>query len=142
LSTYSCVLLLTQKPTPEPSANLSTVSLHIGERTVSLCLFASSYTEPLMPEVLVISKHHFFSSKPIEPDRLFDCLPKSLRPTKGDHETDGAGRSDNPSKGLETAIYRTPTLVPPRILPLMNDIAQQLVQAGNQQSCYKIYRYF
>ncbi|TVU26790.1 hypothetical protein EJB05_29368 [Eragrostis curvula] len=79
-------------------------------------------------------------SKPIEPDRLFDCLPKSLRPTKGDNENDGAGRSEHPSKGLETAIYRTPTLIPPRILPLMNDIAQQLVQAGNQQSCYKIYR--
>ncbi|CAD6254707.1 unnamed protein product [Miscanthus lutarioriparius] len=79
-------------------------------------------------------------SKPIEPDRLFDCLPKSLRPTKGDHEADGGGRSDHPSKGLETAVYRTPTLIPPRILPLMNDIAQQLVQAGNQQTCYKIYR--
>ncbi|KAJ1254473.1 hypothetical protein BS78_K051700 [Paspalum vaginatum] len=79
-------------------------------------------------------------SKPIEPDRLFDCLPKSLRPTKGDHEADGGSHSDHPSKGLETAIYRTPTLIPPRILPLMNDIAQQLVQAGNQQSCYKIYR--
>ncbi|KAG0528832.1 hypothetical protein BDA96_05G046600 [Sorghum bicolor] len=78
-------------------------------------------------------------SKPIEPDRLFDCLPKSLRPTKGDHE-DGGSNSDHPSKGLETAVYRTPTLIPPRILPLMNDIAQQLVQAGNQQTCYKIYR--
>jgi exocyst complex component 7 len=80
----------------------------------------------------------FLFSKPIEPDRLFDCLPKSLRPTKGDHETDGG--SHHPSKGLEAAVYRTPTLIPPRILPLMNDIAQQLVQAGNQQTCYKIYR--
>ncbi|KAG8088996.1 hypothetical protein GUJ93_ZPchr0011g27771 [Zizania palustris] len=71
-------------------------------------------------------------SKPIEPDRLFDCLPKSLSPTKDD--------SEHPSKSLETAIYRAPTLIPPRILPLMNDIAQQLVQAGNQHSCYKIYR--
>ncbi|XP_051180028.1 exocyst complex component EXO70A1 [Lolium perenne] len=81
-------------------------------------------------------------SKPIEPDRLFDCLPKSLRPSKDDGGADGgnANNAEHPSKGLETAIYRTPTLVPPRILPLMNDIAQQLVQAGNQQSCYKIYR--
>ncbi|KAF7043437.1 hypothetical protein CFC21_052797 [Triticum aestivum] len=78
-------------------------------------------------------------SKPIEPDRLFDCLPKSLRPSKDD-EDENANQSDHPSKGLETAVYKTPTLVPPRILPLMNDIAQQLVQAGNQQSCYKIYR--
>ncbi|KAI4997174.1 hypothetical protein ZWY2020_052516 [Hordeum vulgare] len=79
-------------------------------------------------------------SKPIEPDRLFDCLPKSLRPSKDDTEPGNDNQSDHPSKGLETAVYRTPTLVPPRILPLMNDIAQQLVQAGNQQSCYKIYR--
>jgi exocyst complex protein 7 len=90
--------------------------------------------------VLIVLFFSFLFSKPIEPDRLFDCLPKSLRPTKGDHETDGGGRSDHPSKGLETAVYRTPTLIPPRILPLMNDIAQQLVQAGNQQTCYKIYR--
>ncbi|KAF0895465.1 hypothetical protein E2562_012469 [Oryza meyeriana var. granulata] len=81
-------------------------------------------------------------SKPIEPDRLFDCLPKSLRPTKDDPGADrgNAGHSEHPSKSLETAVYQTPTLIPPRILPLMNDIAQQLVQAGNQQSCYKIYR--
>uniref|UniRef100_A0A0D9XP93 Exocyst subunit Exo70 family protein n=1 Tax=Leersia perrieri TaxID=77586 RepID=A0A0D9XP93_9ORYZ len=81
-------------------------------------------------------------SKPIEPDRLFDCLPKSLRPTKDDPDADrgNAGHSEHPSKSLETAVYRTPTLIPPRILPLMNDIAQQLIQAGNQQSCYKIYR--
>ncbi|KAL5204254.1 hypothetical protein ABZP36_009125 [Zizania latifolia] len=81
-------------------------------------------------------------SKPIEPDRLFDCLPKSLLPTKNDSDTDrgNAGYAEHPSKSLETAIYRTPTLIPPRILPLMNDIAQQLVQAGNQHSCYKIYR--
>ncbi|XP_006662750.1 exocyst complex component EXO70A1-like [Oryza brachyantha] len=81
-------------------------------------------------------------SKPIEPDRLFDCLPKSLRPTKDDPDGDrgNAGHSEHPSKSLETAVYRTPTLIPPRILPLMNDIAQQLVQAGNQQSCHKVYR--
>ncbi|KAK3119851.1 hypothetical protein QOZ80_9AG0676350 [Eleusine coracana subsp. coracana] len=69
-------------------------------------------------------------SKPIEPDRLFECLPTSLRPTK----------SDNGNDGLETDSYRTPTLIPPRVLALMNDIAQQLVQSGNQQSCYQIYR--
>ncbi|GJN06881.1 hypothetical protein PR202_ga24651 [Eleusine coracana subsp. coracana] len=70
-------------------------------------------------------------SKPIEPDRLFECLPTSLRPTK----------SDNGNDGLETDSYRTPTLIPPRVLALMNDIAQQLVQSGNQQSCYQIYSY-
>ncbi|CAO2201060.1 unnamed protein product [Urochloa humidicola] len=70
--------------------------------------------------------------------QLFCVFEK--KKTKGDNEADGGNRSDHPSKGLETAIYRTPTLVPPIILPLMNDIVQQLVHAGNQQSCYKIYR--
>ncbi|KAG8093632.1 hypothetical protein GUJ93_ZPchr0012g20853 [Zizania palustris] len=81
-------------------------------------------------------------SKPIEPDRLFDCLPKPPRTPKADHEADGghSTHSEHPSKGLDTAICRTPTLIPPRILPLLHDIAQQLVQAGNQQSCYRIYR--
>uniref|UniRef100_A0A0E0MJW1 Exocyst subunit Exo70 family protein n=1 Tax=Oryza punctata TaxID=4537 RepID=A0A0E0MJW1_ORYPU len=80
-------------------------------------------------------------SKPIEPDRLFDCLPKPPRAPKDDHDADGGHtHSEHPSKGLETGICRTPTLMPPRILPLLHDIAQQLVQAGNQQSCYRIYR--
>ncbi|KAL5205664.1 hypothetical protein ABZP36_033873 [Zizania latifolia] len=81
-------------------------------------------------------------SKPIEPDRLFDCLPKPPRAPTADHEADGghSTHSEHPPKGLDTAICRTPTLIPPRILPLLHDIAQQLVQAGNQQSCYRIYR--
>ncbi|XP_015698447.1 exocyst complex component EXO70A1-like isoform X2 [Oryza brachyantha] len=81
-------------------------------------------------------------SKPIEPDRLFDCLPKPPRAPKSDHDADGghSTHSEHPSKGLETGVCRTPTLIPPRILPLLHDIAQQLVQAGNQQSCYRIYR--
>uniref|UniRef100_A0A0E0BPA6 Exocyst subunit Exo70 family protein n=1 Tax=Oryza glumipatula TaxID=40148 RepID=A0A0E0BPA6_9ORYZ len=80
-------------------------------------------------------------SKPIEPDRLFDCLPKPPRAPKDDNDADGGHtHSEHPSKGLETGICRTPTLMPPRILPLLHDIAQQLVQAGNQQSCYRIYR--
>ncbi|CAD6268348.1 unnamed protein product [Miscanthus lutarioriparius] len=44
------------------------------------------------------------------------------------------------SKSFESATYRTPILIPPRILPLLHDIAHQLVQYGNQQSCYRIYR--
>ncbi|OEL16420.1 Exocyst complex component EXO70A1, partial [Dichanthelium oligosanthes] len=76
-------------------------------------------------------------SKPIEPDRLFDCLPKPLLASKGDPEAVG----EQPSKSFETVIYRTPTLIPPGILPLLHDIARQLVQDGNQQSCYRIYRY-
>ncbi|XP_017700044.2 exocyst complex component EXO70A1-like isoform X1 [Phoenix dactylifera] len=83
-------------------------------------------------------------SKPIEPDRLFDCLPNSLRPSSGSTGDQGDG-SKNPStsnqaKSLETAVYKTPTLIPPRIVPLLHDLAQQLVQAGHEQQCAKIYR--
>ncbi|KAJ6825957.1 exocyst complex component EXO70A1-like isoform X1 [Iris pallida] len=80
-------------------------------------------------------------SKPVEPDRLFECLPNSLRPSS---EADGgknpaANQSDH-AKSIETAIYKPPTLIPARVLPLLHDLAQQMVQAGNQQQCLKTYR--
>ncbi|CAN6330609.1 unnamed protein product [Urochloa humidicola] len=75
-------------------------------------------------------------SKPIEPDRLFDCLPKLLLASNDDSEAIG----EQPSKSFETAIYRNPTLIPSGILPLLHDIARQLVKDGNQQACYRIYR--
>jgi len=77
----------------------------------------------------------------VEPDHLFDCLPNSLRPSESDGKhPQAAAQSDN-QKNLETAVYKPPTLIPPRILPLLHDLAQQMVQAGNQQQCLKIYRY-
>ncbi|XP_042502569.1 exocyst complex component EXO70A1-like [Macadamia integrifolia] len=88
-------------------------------------------------------------SKPVEPDRLFDCLPNSLRPSSGSpgHQVDSSGKnpsthnhSEHPNKILETAIYTPPTLIPPRILPLLHDLAQQMVQAGHQQQLLKISR--
>lgn len=87
-------------------------------------------------------------SKPMEPDRLFDCLPHSLRPASGSpgHQGDASGKiasSTNPSehnKSLDTGVYTAPTLIPPRILPLLHDLAQQMSQAGHQQQLYKIYK--
>nr|CAB3490967.1 unnamed protein product [Digitaria exilis] len=76
-------------------------------------------------------------SKPIEPDRLFDCLPKSLRPTKGDHEADGGSHSDHPSKGLETAIYRTPTLHQANNAVLFKQV--KLLLAGERKICDQIF---
>lgn len=82
-------------------------------------------------------------SKPVEPDRLFDCLPNSLRPPG----SPGQGRNqpstnppEHPNRSLEAAVYTPPTLIPPRILPLLHDLAQQMVQAGHQQQLFKIYR--
>lgn len=78
-------------------------------------------------------------SKPVMPDHLFDCLPSSLQPS---NESDGknTAESGQPEKNLETAVYKPPTLIPPRVLPLLHDLALQMVQAGNQQQCFKIYR--
>jgi exocyst complex component 7 len=79
-------------------------------------------------------------SKPIEPDRLFDCLPKSLRPSSGGEENNINSKHENQAKSLEAAVYKPPALIPPRVLPLLHDLAQQLVQAGHLQQCFKIYR--
>ncbi|OQU78762.1 hypothetical protein SORBI_3008G043600 [Sorghum bicolor] len=75
-------------------------------------------------------------SKASEPALLFDCLPKSLSALEGTSQSVG----EQLSKSFESATYRTPILIPPRIFPLLHDIAHQLVQDGNQQSCYRIYR--
>ena len=86
-------------------------------------------------------------SKPVEPNRLFDCLPNSLRPSSGspgpNPESSGRNPSNNHSEQksiLENAVYTPPTLIPPRILPLLHDLAQQMVQADHQQQLLKIYR--
>lgn len=58
------------------------------------------------------------------------------------HGGDAGGRrpsSENPSK-LETVVPQPPTLIPPRIVPLLHDLAIQMFQAGHQQQLYNIYR--
>ncbi|XP_059668655.1 exocyst complex component EXO70A1-like [Cornus florida] len=85
-------------------------------------------------------------SKPVEPDRLFDCLPNSLRPSSGSPgQGDASGKkpsstNENQNKSLKTFIYTPPTLIPPRILPLLHDLAQQMVLAGHQQQLFTVYR--
>ncbi|KAE8689949.1 Exocyst complex component EXO70A1 [Hibiscus syriacus] len=79
-------------------------------------------------------------SKAVEPECLFDGLPDSLRPSaslakRGDNKKD----SDN-QKNLENAVYTPPTLIPPRVLPLLRNLSQQMVQAGHQQQLFRIYR--
>ncbi|PON70262.1 Exocyst complex protein [Parasponia andersonii] len=85
-------------------------------------------------------------SKPVEPERLFDCLPNSLRPSgsPGKHGDPGGNHhshhSEQQNADLETAVYIPPTLIPPRVLPLLHDLAVQMVQAGQRQQLVKIYR--
>ncbi|KAJ6330560.1 hypothetical protein OIU76_009201 [Salix suchowensis] len=84
-------------------------------------------------------------SKPVEPDRLFECLPDSLRPSSSGsprNHGDGSGKSptDHQEKSLENAVYTLPILIPPRVLPLLHDLAQQMAQGGHQQQLFRIYR--
>ncbi|KAL2943075.1 Exocyst complex component EXO70A1 [Bienertia sinuspersici] len=81
-------------------------------------------------------------SKPVEPDRLFECLPNSMRPSSGSHgdQADPAAKSHGDSKTAENAVYTPPALIPPRILPLLHNLAQQMVQTGHHQQILKIYR--
>lgn len=87
-------------------------------------------------------------SKPLEPDRLFECLPNSMRPSSGSpghngdssHKSPSNHHSEQQNGDSETAVFTPPTLIPPRILPLLHDLAQQMVQAGHQQQLQRIYR--
>ncbi|XP_074312386.1 exocyst complex component EXO70A1-like [Silene latifolia] len=81
-------------------------------------------------------------SKPVEPDRLFECLPNSMRPSPDSHgdNADLGSKSHGDSKISENAVYTPPALIPPRILPLLHNLAQQMVQAGHHQQVLKIYR--
>ncbi|CAL5029165.1 unnamed protein product [Urochloa decumbens] len=82
-------------------------------------------------------------SKPMEPDRLFDCLPSTLRPSSesqpegGKHPSTGS-QSEN-QQNSEAAVYSPPALIEPKFVPLLSKLAQQLVQAGCQQQCSEIY---
>lgn len=81
-------------------------------------------------------------SKPVEPDRLFECLPNSMRPSSGSHgdQAEAGTKSHGDSKASENAVYTPPALIPPRILPLLHNLSQQMVQAGHHQQLLKIYR--
>ncbi|KAL3532161.1 hypothetical protein ACH5RR_005682 [Cinchona calisaya] len=81
-------------------------------------------------------------SKPVEPDLLFDCLPNTLRPSTGSPaQGDGSGlkSSEHHKKSLEPVVYHPPTLIPSRILPLLHDLAHQMVEAGHHQQLFNIY---
>ncbi|XP_042049776.1 exocyst complex component EXO70A1-like [Salvia splendens] len=84
-------------------------------------------------------------NKPVEPERLFECLPNSMRPSESPGHSTGKipssnSHHDNQNNTSENSAYTTPALIPPRILPLLHDLALQMVQAGNQQQLQKTYR--
>ncbi|KAG5129496.1 hypothetical protein JHK84_035893 [Glycine max] len=82
----------------------------------------------------------FDFSKPVEPDRLFECLPNSLRPSNSGKQSEGGGKNHSEKQSSETVTFALPILIPPRVIPLLHDLAQQMVQAGHQQQLFRIYR--
>ncbi|KAL3623453.1 hypothetical protein CASFOL_032269 [Castilleja foliolosa] len=81
-------------------------------------------------------------SKPVEPDRLFDCMPNSMKPSAGsprDSESSGKKASDQ-DKSSENVVYQLPDLIPARLLPLLHDMTMQMIQAGHQLQLCTIYR--
>ncbi|GLT90113.1 hypothetical protein SLE2022_080630 [Rubroshorea leprosula] len=83
-------------------------------------------------------------SNPVDPDCLLECVPNSLRPSPGSPGQQGdrnsKNRSDSHRKSSENVVYTTLDLIPPRVLPLLSDLAEQMVQAGHQQQLFRIYR--
>ncbi|CAA6667623.1 unnamed protein product [Spirodela intermedia] len=88
-------------------------------------------------------------SKPLEPDSIFECLPNTLQPSSEAHGNHSDANPKTPSatthteqhtKVADTAVYKLPVLIPPRILPVLHDLAEQMVQAGNGQDCVIVYR--
>ncbi|KAK4283995.1 hypothetical protein QN277_000889 [Acacia crassicarpa] len=88
------------------------------------------------------------NSQPVEPERLFDCLPNTMRPPSSSpgHEGDSIGKnpshnhSDSQNNNIDAFVYTPPSLLPSRILALLHDLTEQMVQAGQQQKLLKIYR--
>ena len=54
------------------------------------------------------------------------------------HEGDGKNQAEH-QKNLQAAIDTPPTLIPPRVLPLLHDLAQQMVLAGHQQQLFLLF---
>ncbi|KAL1331859.1 exocyst complex component EXO70A1 [Arachis duranensis] len=83
-------------------------------------------------------------SKPVEPDRLFDCIPHRRRSSTSGRQSDASkldlDKQSESEKQTEPAVYTLPTLIPPRVIPLLHDLAQQMVEAGHQQQLFRLYR--
>lgn len=55
-------------------------------------------------------------------------------------ETTGKKPSDHHNKSAEAVVYQLPTLIPPRLLPLLHEISKQMVQAGHQPQVTILFR--
>ncbi|GAB2272122.1 hypothetical protein Dimus_006941 [Dionaea muscipula] len=80
----------------------------------------------------------------VERDRLIECLPPSLRPlaSPGDAADKYSIHSEDQKKSskVDDYDYILLTLVPHHVVPLLHNLAHQMVQAGNEQQVLNIYR--
>ncbi|CAM6096008.1 unnamed protein product [Calypogeia fissa] len=105
-------------------------------------LLAKGMTK-LEDEFKALLTHH---SKVIDPARLSEALPAALRPSVSNGATspgavDGKDRSPPESPGGEpTKPLQLPTLIPPRVVPDLQKMAQRMIGAGHHQQCLRVYR--
>lgn len=87
-----------------------------------------------------------FHSKVIDPARLSEALPASMRPSMNGPTSPGAvggdGKVRTPqSPGLDpNKPLQLPTLIAPRFIPQLQEMAQRMIGAGHHQQCLKVYR--
>ncbi|KAK4786310.1 hypothetical protein SAY86_002999 [Trapa natans] len=75
-------------------------------------------------------------SKPLKPEHLFKCLPVSMRPSPEGHHL-----HNHPSgNSADSAVYTLPTLIPLKVLMLLHNLANQVIQGGHQQEVLRTYK--
>lgn len=66
--------------------------------------------------------------------------PSSGSPREGDQAGKKSSDHHNKQQNGEAVVYQLPTLIPPRIQPLLHEISKQMIQAGHQQQVAILYR--
>ncbi|MCO5563532.1 hypothetical protein L7F22_017176 [Adiantum nelumboides] len=87
-------------------------------------------------------------SKMQEPARLMECLPNTVRssPSSGSQggggdESAGKGVLSNPTIGKNAkGLEGFGSLIPPKIIPQLHELAHRMITAGHHQQCCKTYR--
>nr|XP_043629433.1 exocyst complex component EXO70A1-like isoform X2 [Erigeron canadensis] len=105
-----------------------------------------SQTNNLPSNAIAELEHEFkqllsVCSIPVEPDRIYECLPSSLSRKSG--SSFGSSESDtskNDPSDSHTAVYKPLVLIPARLITVLHDLAQDMVNGGHTQQYLIIYR--
>ncbi|MCO5603803.1 hypothetical protein L7F22_057955 [Adiantum nelumboides] len=88
-------------------------------------------------------------SKMQEPARLMECLPYTVRssPSSGNQggggdESAGKGVLSNPKIGKNAkGLEGFGSLIPPKVIPQLHELAHRMITAGHHQQCCKTYSF-